>query len=74
VRALAGQHGIGAISTHDLELTRLEVEIPQLSNFHFREHVQDNQLVFDYLLRPGPSPSTNALHIMRQEGLPVDDR
>ncbi|HEY3343272.1 MAG TPA: MutS family DNA mismatch repair protein, partial [Anaerolineae bacterium] len=71
VRALAGRNGVGVISTHDLELTRLESEIPQLSNFHFREHVQDNRLVFDYLLRPGPSPSTNALYIMRQEGLPV---
>ena len=73
VRALAGQNGVGIISTHDLELTRLEGEIPQLANYHFREHVQDNRLVFDYLLRPGPSPSTNALHIMRQEGLPVSD-
>ncbi len=73
VRALAGRHGVGVISTHDLELTRLEGEIPQLANFHFREHVQENRLVFDYLLRPGPSPSTNALHIMRQEGLPVGE-
>ena len=27
---------------------------------------------FDYKLRPGPCPTTNALKIMRMEGLPVD--
>jgi DNA mismatch repair ATPase MutS len=28
---------------------------------------------FDYRLRPGPSPTTNALKIMRHAGLPVDE-
>jgi hypothetical protein len=28
--------------------------------------------VFDYILRTGPSPTTNALKIMQLEGLPVD--
>jgi hypothetical protein len=73
VHALAGRHGLGAISTHDLELTRLSEEIPQLANYHFREHLDHDRLVFDYLMRPGPSPSTNALRIMQQEGLPVMD-
>jgi hypothetical protein len=27
---------------------------------------------FDYRLRPGPSPTTNALKIMALEGLPVN--
>jgi len=29
-------------------------------------------MVFDYRLRPGPCPTTNALKIMRLEGLPVE--
>jgi hypothetical protein len=29
-------------------------------------------MVFDYRLRPGPSPTTNALKIMQFEGLPVN--
>jgi hypothetical protein len=28
-------------------------------------------MVFDYTLREGPSPTTNALKIMQLEGLPI---
>ncbi|MCC7449596.1 MAG: hypothetical protein IT324_19400 [Anaerolineae bacterium] len=72
VRALAGQHGVGVISTHDLELVKLADDIPQISNYHFREEVFDGRMVFDYKLRPGPCPTTNALKIMQMEGLPVE--
>jgi ABC-type multidrug transport system fused ATPase/permease subunit len=72
IRSLAGRNGIGAISTHDLELVRLADDLPQIINVHFREDVIDGQMVFDYLLRPGPSPTTNALKIMALEGLPVE--
>ena len=73
VRALIGKYGAGVISTHDLELVTLEAAIPQISNYHFEESIQDGRMVFDYLLRPGPSPTTNALKIMAIEGLPIDD-
>jgi hypothetical protein len=73
IRALAGGHGAGLISTHDLELIRLADQLPQVSNYHFREEVIEGQMAFDYQLRPGPSPTTNALRIMRLAGLPVDD-
>jgi DNA mismatch repair ATPase MutS len=72
IRALVGRNGIGAISTHDLELVRLADEMPQITNYHFREDVIDGQMVFDYHLRSGPSPTTNALKIMALEGLPVE--
>ncbi len=72
VKALVGQNGLGAISTHDLELTNLAKTIPQVSNFHFREEVEGGKMVFDYKMRPGPCPSTNALKIMQMEGLPVE--
>ncbi|RPI54432.1 MAG: hypothetical protein EHM56_06260 [Chloroflexi bacterium] len=71
VRALAGSRGSGLIATHDLELARLAEEMPQVRNLHFRDHVEGNRMVFDYILRPGPSPTTNALRIMELEGLPV---
>lgn len=71
VRALAGSRGVGFISTHDLELVQLDQSIPALRNYHFRETVFDGRMVFDYMLRDGPCPTTNALEIMRLEGLPV---
>jgi hypothetical protein len=73
VRALAGGHGVGLVSTHDLELTHLADSIAGVSNFHFREEITDGRMVFDYRLRPGPCPTTNALKIMALEGLPVGE-
>jgi hypothetical protein len=72
VQSLVGAYGVGVISTHDLELAHLADELPGVSNQHFREDVQGQRMVFDYRLRPGPSPTTNALKIMQLEGLPVD--
>lgn len=71
VRVLAGKHGTGFIATHDLELARLADEVPQVVNYHFRDHVAGDRMAFDYTLRPGPCPTTNALKIMQLEGLPV---
>jgi DNA mismatch repair ATPase MutS len=71
IRALAGTRAFGLITTHDLELTELEREIPQLANAHFQETVEAAALKFDYRLRPGPCPTTNALRIMALQGLPV---
>ncbi len=71
-QALAGKNGVGLISTHDLELVRLADTIPGLTNAHFREEIRDGRMAFDYRLRPGPSPTTNALKIMQLEGLPVE--
>lgn len=72
IRALLGAHSAGLIATHDLELKHLADDNPLAHNFHFRDEVQEGRLVFDYLLHPGASPTTNALKIMELEGLPVD--
>lgn len=74
ISALAGRNCLGVISTHDLELVKLADKLPEIRNYHFKEDVLDGEMVFDYVLRPGPSPTTNALKIMQMEGLPVDMR
>jgi hypothetical protein len=71
IKALAAGNGYGLVSTHDLELTDLEAEIPSLMNAHFQETVSNGALAFDYRLRPGSCPTTNALRIMELEGLPI---
>lgn len=73
IRALVGENGVGLIATHDLELVQLAREMPPVSNYHFRDAVQDGRMVFDYRLRSGPSPTTNALKVMAAEGLPVPE-
>ena len=74
IRALSRSSASGLISTHDLGLVGLADEIPTLQNFHFRDEIEGDRMLFDYRLRPGPSPTTNALHIMRTAGLPVPER
>ncbi|MDF0665913.1 MAG: MutS family DNA mismatch repair protein [Nitrospira sp.] len=71
ITALSQGQGFGLVSTHDLELADLESAVPGLTNAHFQETVSAGALEFDYRLRPGPCPTTNALRIMELEGLPI---
>jgi ABC-type multidrug transport system fused ATPase/permease subunit len=72
LRDLIGENAVGLLATHDLELARLEENSTQVHNYHFRDRVLENKLVFDYKIQPGVCPTTNALKIMQMEGLPVD--
>lgn len=71
LKHVAGKYGIGLVTTHDLELAQLEDEITSLSNWHFEETIEDGKMRFEYKLKPGPCPSTNALKIMDMENLPT---
>ena len=71
IKGLAKGRGVGVISTHDLELIGMADDVPGIHNFHFREEISDGRMVFDYRLRTGPCPTTNALKIMHMAGLPV---
>jgi DNA mismatch repair ATPase MutS len=71
ISALSQSNGFGLVTTHDLELTDLDKTVPGLRNAHFQETVEAGSLQFDYKLKPGPCPTTNALRIMELEGLPV---
>lgn len=65
---------IGAISTHDLELAD-EPELQAVSEIvHFRETITpdadgNEQMTFDYQMRTGVSPTTNALRLLEIVGL-----
>ncbi len=72
IKSIAGKNCAGIISTHDLELIRLEKETPYATNYHFKEEITGDKMIFKYKIIPGPSPTTNALKIMKLEGLPID--
>ncbi len=72
VKFLSTKDCVGIISTHDLELVHLEEECERIRNHHFREQIEEGRMSFDYRLHDGPCPTTNALTIMRIEGLPVE--
>ncbi len=71
IQSLQKGNGLGLLTTHDLELAQLETNGSHVSNVHFQETVDEGKLRFDYQLKPGPCPTTNALRIMAQEGLPI---
>jgi DNA mismatch repair ATPase MutS len=72
VRHLLDAGAVGLVTTHDLALTRLADELaPQAANVHFADHFEDGQMVFDYRMRPGVVPHSNALALMRAVGLEV---
>jgi len=72
LKHVAQKTGLGMVSTHDLDLASLEKEITQLSNWHFSETIEGGKMSFEYKIKTGPCPTTNALKIMEMEGLPVD--
>ena len=57
------------VSTHDLELTELLNETYALH--HFQESIADQQLSFDYKLRPGPLTKRNAIGLLEIAGFPA---
>ncbi|MBN1980663.1 MAG: hypothetical protein JW795_03980 [Chitinivibrionales bacterium] len=72
IQALTSLPGIGLIATHDLDLTMLSETVKHVRNYHFCEEIRESAMVFDYTLRKGPCQTTNALIIMKKEGLPID--
>ncbi len=69
LRALLGNGGIGALSTHDLALTELATTANAGENRHMASPDPDDPLAFDYTLKPGINTSSNALAIVRMMGL-----
>ncbi|MGA1870383.1 MAG: MutS-related protein [bacterium] len=63
---------LGLVTTHDLEITKVsQLEKEKIINYHFQESIENKYMKFDYQLRPGVCPTTNALKILEIEGLPV---
>lgn len=74
LRFLVDAGAIGAITTHDLELAD-DPELMKLAHtVHFRETITpdasgDERMTFDYKMRDGVSPTTNALRLLEIVGL-----
>jgi len=57
-------------TTHDLELTDLLSDTYEF--YHFEESVNNEKLVFDYLLKDGKWIHTNAIRILEVNGFPKE--
>src|SRR5206468_3042618 len=71
-RGLVERGAIGLITTHDLALADVADELGERArNVHFEDHIEDGQIRFDYVMRPGVVRKSNAIELMRQVGLEI---
>lgn len=73
IRQLIRTGSIGAVSTHDLELLDEESLALQAVPVHLLDQIVDTpngpEMHFDYRVRPGLAPSSNALRLLKLVGL-----
>lgn len=71
LRSLLERGAIGLVTTHDLAITEIVEPLTAAANVHFVDHLEENQVRFDYVLRPGVVSKSNAIELMRSIGLDV---
>ena len=74
INQLQREGAMGLVSTHDLELGELEHQSEgQIRNYHFREYYENQEIRFDYTLRPGISTTRNALYLIKLAGIEIKE-
>jgi hypothetical protein len=70
VKQLTPHPCLAIIATHDLALGGLEKEFPQhIRNYCFEANIENDQLSFDYKLKPGLAQKMNATFLMKKMGI-----
>ncbi len=70
IKQLIRHHAPAIIATHDIALAALQTEFQQnIYNFHFDVQVNNEELYFDYKLKPGVCQSLNASVLMKKIGI-----
>ena len=74
IRHLTRPWSITIVTTHDFELCDLQSPngIP-VTNFHFEEFYEKNEIRFDYKLKTGRCHTTNARYLLQMAGIMTDD-
>lgn len=66
LRVLHQTESLCIVASHDIELTKILDEVYE--NYHFSEHFEGNEVIFDYLLKEGPSKTRNAIRLLEYMG------
>lgn len=70
IKQLIKKKAAAIIATHDLELANLKEEFSEnILNYHFDVQVSNDELYFDYMLKPGICNSLNASILMKKIGI-----
>lgn len=72
IRQLIKKDAAAIIATHDVALAALEETYPgNIQNYHFDVTVNNEELYFDYELKPGVCTSLNASILMKKIGIEI---
>jgi len=70
IKQLIKKKAAAIIATHDLELANLKEDFSEnILNYHFDVQVSNDELYFDYMLKPGVCNSLNASILMKKIGI-----
>lgn len=65
IKRLTNSRSITLVTTHDFELC----EMPNVSNSHFEEYYEGDEIKFDFKLREGRCKTTNAKYLLKMAGI-----
>lgn len=65
IKRLTSPLNITIVTTHDFELCNME----NISNAHFQEYYEGDEIKFDYKMRDGRCTTTNAKYLLRMAGI-----
>ncbi len=72
IKQLINKEAAAIIATHDVALANLQKDYPEnVLNYHFDVQVNNEELYFDYKLKPGVCTSLNASILMRKIGIEI---
>ncbi|HEV3329509.1 MAG TPA: hypothetical protein VG096_00910 [Bryobacteraceae bacterium] len=72
VRGLVERGAMGLFTTHDLALADIAEGLGnRAANVHFEDRIENGQILFDYVMRPGVVRKSNAIELMRSVGLEI---
>lgn len=69
IRRLTNDRSITLVTTHDFQLCDMVDENENISNAHFEEHYEGDEIKFDFKLRKGRTHTTNAKYLLRLAGI-----
>jgi len=75
IRRLTNDRSITLVTTHDFQLCDMVSENTKISNAHFEEYYENDEIKFDFKLRKGRTHTTNAKYLLRMAGiLPPEEK
>ena len=70
IQQLIKNDAVAVIATHDVELAHTKTGADEaITNYHFDVQVANEELYFDYKLKPGVCQSLNATILMKKIGI-----